>query len=613
MYEGNAINCNFTDNKAYRPTIVLPGENRSDAMYYGIAVNCNFTRNMNFNTQICDMAYLDTSDYESQYNSGETLRIELCAGDGYIDDISTKIIIYQNGEEIGTYYGPTGDGWEVSLMPGEYTATISIDELPEISSVNANLKITKASTEITTYDATFEFNTTRQYIVVTLRDGTGKTIRDAILTVQIDDTVKADMTDQNGEIRVSPRNLGIGPHTVTISFNENENYTGSSNSSIMTIIKSRILIECDEITAKYNSNDELLITLYDGEAKVVKGVTVTVNLNGEENYTTDNKGQIKVPTKELAIGSYTATIRFDGNENYTDSVTYVNVNIIQGSSAVTVSVKDIKYGENATAIVTLLTSDGNPITGTVNLTIKDQTKELTVSNGEGSVEFEGLNAGNYTLFANYYSNENYAGSSSLSYFNVERLASQIIYKDMTTTAVDVDTDGRVGEYFYITLTDSKGNALANKFVQIGFNGNVYNRTTDNDGKTRLQINLKNAGTYTFAVSFLGDENYNGSFIVAKIVVNKQKGSLTVPNKSYKASATTKALTATFKSASGKVVKGKKVTFTVNGKTYSATTNDKGVATVKVSLSKKGTYSFTAKFAGNNMYAAITKTAKLTLK
>ena len=192
----------------------------------------------------------------------------------------------------------------------------------------------------------------------------------------------------------------------------------------------------------------------------------------------------------------------------------------------------------------------------------------------------------------------------------ERKASWIDYKNMTTTAVDVDTDGRVGKYFYITLKDKEGNLLKNKPVQIGFNGNVYDRTTDNKGQAKLQINLKNAGTYTFAVSFLSDDEYNGSFVVAKIVVSKQKGSLTVPNKSYKASATTKSLTATFKSASGKVVKGKKITFTVNGKSYSATTNAKGVATVKVSLNTKGTYSFTAKFAGNNMYAAITKTAKL---
>ena len=195
----------------------------------------------------------------------------------------------------------------------------------------------------------------------------------------------------------------------------------------------------------------------------------------------------------------------------------------------------------------------------------------------------------------------------------ERTETQIVYENMTTTAVDVPTDGRIGEYFVIKLVDKDGTPLANRHIQIGFNGNVYDRDTNENGTARLQINLQAAGTYTFAVSYLGDDEYNGSFVVAKIVVNKQKGSLNVPNKSYSASASTKSLTATFKSASGKVVSGKKITFTVNGKTYSATTNDKGVATVKVSLNTKGTYSFTAKFAGNNMYAAISKSAKLTIK
>ena len=194
----------------------------------------------------------------------------------------------------------------------------------------------------------------------------------------------------------------------------------------------------------------------------------------------------------------------------------------------------------------------------------------------------------------------------------EKTASTIVYQNMTTTAVDTTTDGRIGKYFIITLKDSEGKALADKFVQIGFNGQVYDRTTDENGQAKLQINLKAAGTYTFAVSFLGDDKYNGSFIVAKITVSKQTGSLTVPAKTYKASASSKTLTATFKAASGKVVANKKITFTVNGKTYTATTNAKGVATVKVSLNKKGTYNFTAKFAGDNTYAAISKTAKLTI-
>ena len=197
--------------------------------------------------------------------------------------------------------------------------------------------------------------------------------------------------------------------------------------------------------------------------------------------------------------------------------------------------------------------------------------------------------------------------------SVERKATFIKYSDMVTNAVDYYNEGRVGEYFKWTLVDAQGKPIANKPMQIGFNGVIYKMTTDKNGKAQLQINLGYKGDYTFAITFLGDDNYNASFVVAKIKVNPQKPTLTVPNKSYKASAKTKALTATFKSVKGKLIAKKKVTFTVNGKTYTAKTNAKGVATVKVSLNKKGTYNFTAKFAGDSTYAAVTKKAKLTIK
>ena len=195
----------------------------------------------------------------------------------------------------------------------------------------------------------------------------------------------------------------------------------------------------------------------------------------------------------------------------------------------------------------------------------------------------------------------------------ERTLTQIHYNDMNTVAINQKIEGRVGKYFYVNLTDINGKPLVNKTVQIGFNGAIYNRTTNETGGVRLQINLGYKGTYTFAVSYLGDEYYNGSFVVAKIVVSTQKTKLTTAKKTYKASAKTKTLTATLKDASGHVISGKKVTFTVNGKSYSATTNSKGVATVKVSLSTKKTYSFTAKYAGDDMYTASSVSGKVTIK
>ena len=185
-------------------------------------------------------------------------------------------------------------------------------------------------------------------------------------------------------------------------------------------------------------------------------------------------------------------------------------------------------------------------------------------------------------------------------------------KNMTTTAVAA-ADGRIGKYFTVTLRDRNGTAIAGKNIQIGFNGKTYKKTTDEKGSAKLQINLPKAGTYTFAIGFLGDLDYMGAFQVAKITVKKQSPKLTTASKSYKATAKTKTLTATFKTANGKAVKGKKISFTVNGKTYTAKTNSKGVASVKVSLNKKGSYSFTVKYAGDNTFAAVKKSAKLTLK
>jgi hypothetical protein len=90
-------------------------------------------------------------------------------------------------------------------------------------------------------------------------------------------------------------------------------------------------------------------------------------------------------------------------------------------------------------------------------------------------------------------------------------------------------------------------------------------------------------------------------------------SLKVPKKTFKSSAKVKKLTATLKDNKGKLISGKKIVFKVNGKKYVAKTNKKGIATVKVKLSKKKVYSFTAKFAGDKSYNKITTKSKVKIR
>ena len=194
----------------------------------------------------------------------------------------------------------------------------------------------------------------------------------------------------------------------------------------------------------------------------------------------------------------------------------------------------------------------------------------------------------------------------------KRKETKIIYQDMNTYSVIEAVDGRSGDYFNVTLKDCDGNALANKPIQIGFNGRIYNRTTDSNGSARLQINLITPNIYTFAICFLSDDDYYASFEVAKITVNKKKMSLTVPNVSYRSSAKTKTLTATLIENNKKPVVGKSISFIVGGKTYTAKTNSNGIASVNVSLSTKKIYAFIVRFSGDNYYSAVSRAAKLVI-
>ena len=287
-------------------------------------------------------------------------------------------------------------------------------------------------------------------------------------------------------------------------------------------------------------------------------------------------------------------------------------------AATFISVEKVATADNQIT-VKLEDTNGNPLADkTITYTINGELEQTVVTGADGTAIIGDLTDGEIALaYAGDDQTQECTATVTFQSTASPKLGTELVAENMETTAIDASIEPKTGEYFVVTLKDSEGTLLEGKVVQIGFLGVVYGEedglVTDENGQVKLQINLGYKGDYTFALCFLGDDQYNASFKVCKINVSPQKGSLTVPNKSYSASAKTKTVTATFKSASGKVVANKKITFTVNGKTYTATTNAKGVASVNVSLTKKGTYTVTAKFATNSMYDSMTATGKLTIK
>ena len=191
--------------------------------------------------------------------------------------------------------------------------------------------------------------------------------------------------------------------------------------------------------------------------------------------------------------------------------------------------------------------------------------------------------------------------------------SQIVPVETAIKASAFTTVAKTNKNLVFTLIDSQGNPLANKNVTVSINGKTSTVKTNADGKATIKTNFAAAGTYYYTICFLGDDTgCKSCFKTVKVTVKKQAVKATFAKATLKVKKA-KKVKFTLKDSKGKALSGKKITITVNKKTFTAKTNSKGIAYISVKVTKKGKFTATAKFAGDKAYKAITKKAYFTVK
>lgn len=170
------------------------------------------------------------------------------------------------------------------------------------------------------------------------------------------------------------------------------------------------------------------------------------------------------------------------------------------------------------------------------------------------------------------------------------------------------------KYLVATLKTNDGKLIKNANIIVNINGKKSVLTTDSNGQVKFSTNKLVPKTYTAVISFAGNAKYVNSSAKVKVVIKKLTPKFVAKKKTFKVKTKTKKYTVTLKNNKNKVMKNKKVTLRVKGKTYKAKTNKKGKATFKITkLSKKGTFKGVIRFAGNKYYKAIKKTVKIKVK
>ena len=445
-------------------------------------------------------------------------------------------------------------------------------------------------------------------IEVTVYDNESKLLFNETVSAIKDDFVAVDIGK-----------LPAGHYIIRAKFNPNHFYNGSESEGYIHVFKkSEIIIETADVYIGQSETINFTLSHSDG---ALLNETIFVDIfdfkNNKRFYSdylnlTEGKASIEIEniTEDLIIyATYDNDFDMYGPfvTEYSDARQYGVINaLVKTTPDATITLEP----NGASILATLNDLEGNPI-GNAVLNIDSNGDEYNLTTDmSGQASIPAID-GNGTITVKYTDSDNLSVSNQILFIsNVkQRIQTKIQYQNMKTATVAA-ADGRIGKYFEVNLTDASGKPIANKEVKIGFNGKMYNKTTNATGGVRLQINLPRADLYTFALCFLGDDDYNGTFEVALINVTRQAPKLTASAKTFKRTAT-KTLSATFKTAKGNALKGKSLVFIINGKLYTAKTNSKGVASVKVSLTVRRTYTCTVNSVQDNTFTATS--TKFTVK
>ncbi len=554
-----------------------------------------------------------------------------------------------------------------ALNGGKYTLTVTTnpDENHNNVTKTATITINKVTPSMNVIVEPVENITTNDDVTLTISlpsDATGE------VTVKINGK-KTDIKSANETLTIDLNNQA-GDYVVDVTYSGDKNYESDMATTEYTVSKAETSITAKQIAFEEGNASKIEVTVPDVESGIV-----LVDVAGKKFYGDIDNGKTVITLEGVSEGNYTANIKFFGDDKYNQATTTTDVkvsedkiitelkeqleeanakvdNLTDELANATDKIADLTAELNETqanatklsedladaqANVTKLSDDLADVNAKVdNLTVElNETQanatKLSEDLAEANQKVNNLTTqlekaqSNVTIVVDgvEYLVDVINGTATIKTNSTKPITKKdtVIVANQTFTCVAVDYNaGERGGMFYAILKDNKGNVLVNKTVQIAFNGKIYNRTTDDEGKVGLQVNLANANTYTFAVSFQGDGEYNAAFITSsKIVVTKKKTTIKASNNVFKAKTKTKKISVTLKTVKNKYDKktylksGKKVTLKVNGKTYTAKINKKGVAKFTIKITKKGKYTAKIKFAGDKTYKASSKTIKIRIK
>ena len=499
MYDASVVGCRFINNTA----IKFGG----GAIFSGYAVNSAFINNDISGVETVNCTFIPAETLISAQNMttvyGVSKELIITLKDIAGNALSAaKITVSLNGKSYECYTDSDGEASIAipdNLNPDTYTATVTYAGNSEClpSETAADIKVTKADTFISASE-------NGSKLVARLTHGvTGKAISTAKIIANINGADYDSKTDSEGKARFSITELPQGTYTVTVSYKGNNKYAPSS-ASVNITAKTNIII-----SAVYDDeNNEITATLTnEATGKAVSNTNVKFELNGETTTVkTNSKGQAKLSTAGLPLGTYTATISYAGNSKYNPASTTINIAV-----KTKVIVTDV-YAYSDRIVAKLTNGATGKYIANANMIIEiNGVKYNAKSDNKGQLTFNTSDLdlpSAYDLTISYRGNSRYTASSA-------------------TVAVDLNKANMNIKYAYdagskqltATLKNSKtGKTVSSANMVVDLDGVKTTYKSNKQGQIIFSTEDFAPGTHVGTITYGGNARYNSISAAFKVDV-----------------------------------------------------------------------------------------------
>ncbi|WP_299524762.1 right-handed parallel beta-helix repeat-containing protein [uncultured Methanobrevibacter sp.] len=353
-------------------------------------------------------------------------------------------------------------------------------EIPDFDIPSNNAKDTDLNIE----NSTIYYGNVLKYI---LKDNDGNAIVNTTISITINGKTYTRTTDKDGIASITIRLISNKEYKINASYAGDDDYNPTELTSTINVLPT---VTAEDVEKIFRNNTQYNPKLVDNTGNILKNTKVTMNINGVFYTRTSNNKGIATLNINLNPGKYIITSTNSVTEESISNTIVVKANMDQNKDL-------IKYFQNASQYsIRTLDNQGNPI---ANQTVKFNINGVfytRTTNDKGIATLNiNLNPGKYIITAQY--NDCFVSNN--------------------ITVLPVLTTSDLTKFFGISdslkgkLVNGQGSPLANVNLTFNINGVFYNRTTDENGTARLNINL-NPGEYIATI------NYGNAFTSAKVNV-----------------------------------------------------------------------------------------------